>query len=102
MLRTGGSGGAEMTARLALVFASFAIFCFAQTVSSTLQGTVQDPTGAVVPGATCKLANTATNVAVTVTSDANGVFRFLEIQAGTYNLAISAPGFKNFELSGID
>ena len=91
-----------MTARLPLTLTLLATLACAQTVSSSLQGTVQDPTGAVVPGATCKLTNPGTNASVTVVTDPNGVFRFLELLAGTYNLTISAPGFKNFELGGID
>jgi hypothetical protein len=84
---------------LALLLASSA---FAQTVSSTLKGTVQDSTGAVVPGASCKLINPATDVTLTVSSAHDGSFQFLDILAGTYTLQVSAPGFKTFDKTGIE
>ena len=70
---------------------------FAQTVSSTLKGTVQDKSGAVIPGAACKLLNTATTAVLNTTSAQDGSFQFLDILAGTYTLTVSAPGFKNYE-----
>lgn len=74
----------------------------AQTISSTLKGTVQDSSGAVIPGASCKLTNPSTGVTLTVTSAHDGGFQFLDILAGTYTLAVSAPGFKSFDLHGIE
>jgi hypothetical protein len=85
---------------LAAVLASAVMY--AQTISSTLKGTVQDSSGAVVPGAMCKLTNPSTGVSLTVTSSKDGGFQFLDILAGTYTLAVSAPGFKSFDLNGIE
>src|SRR5690242_4196708 len=73
-----------------------------QTVSSTLKGTVQDASGAAVVGATCKLVNPATNAAVTVTSGSDGAFQFLDVLAGKYTLTVLAPGFKTYELNGLE
>src|SRR5271165_5586035 len=75
---------------------------FAQTVSSTLKGTVQDSTGAVVAGAICKLINPATTVTLMVSTAHDGSFQFLDILAGTYTLVVSAPGFKTFDKVGIE
>jgi len=79
-----------------------AVAAAAQTVSSTLKGTVQDSSGAVVANAVCKLDNPATNASMTVSSGADGGFQFLDVLAGTYNLTVGAPGFKNFELNRIE
>ena len=85
---------------LAAVLASTA--SYAQTISSTLKGSVQDSSGAVIPGAACKLTNPATGATLTVTTGQDGGFQFLDILAGTYSLAITAPGFKSYDLNGIE
>src|SRR5690348_8807176 len=85
---------------LIAVFASAALF--GQTVSSTLKGTVQDATGAVVPGAVCTLTNASTSTHLTVRTAQDGSFQFLDILAGTYKLTVSSPGFKSYEKNGIE
>src|SRR5215472_14442085 len=74
----------------------------AQTVSSTVKSTIVDSSGAVVPGAACKLTNTATNGQIAVLSGPDGTFQFLDVLAGTYTLTVSAPGFKNYELTNVE
>ncbi len=78
------------------------VSALSQTVSSTLKGTVQDSSGGVIPGALCTLTNTATDSALTVKTAQDGSFQFLDILAGTYNLTVSAPGFKNHEVTGVE
>jgi hypothetical protein len=74
----------------------------AQTVSSTLKGTVQDTSGAAVPGAACKLVNSATNTTLAVVTGSDGAFQFLDVLAGNYTLTIAAPGFKTYELTRLE
>jgi hypothetical protein len=85
-----------LTARLAvfslLLFALVTIVQ-AQVLYGSLTGNVTDPTGAVVSGAKVEALNTLTGVTQTATTDANGVYRFQNIQAGTYKITISASGF---------
>ena len=76
--------------------------CGAQTVSSTLKGTVQDSSGAVIAHAVCELVNSSTGATSTVNSDAEGAFQFLDVLAGTYNLTIRASGFKNHTLANLE
>lgn len=74
----------------------------AQTASTgALTGTVMDPTGAVVPRATVTLTSTATNQTRTVTTGADGGYRFGLLDPGTYRVRMSAMGFKTAELSNI-
>jgi hypothetical protein len=61
--------------------------------SGSLQGTVQDATGAAVPGATLTLTNTATKVSQTAESDASGNYRFLSLAPANYVVSATAPGF---------
>ncbi len=80
------------------------VVCFAQATSSTsaVTGTVTDPTGAVVAGATVKLVDTKTSQERTTTTNDRGVYLFSQVPAGQgYTLKISATGFEGLELSGI-
>ena len=65
----------------------------AQTTTSTIEGTVTDATGAVVPGAEIKVSGTTLATARTATTGANGFYRVTALPAGNYTLAISAQGF---------
>jgi hypothetical protein len=69
---------------------------FAQGTTSRVVGTVQDATGAVVPGATVKLINSGTNVTFTTTSSAAGTYGFEAVQTGAYELDVEAKGFRKF------
>ena len=66
--------------------------CWAQ-FSGSIQGTVQDPAGAVVPNAKVQLKNTATSVAVATTSDVEGNYRFVSLAPGSYQISVEASGF---------
>src|SRR5690242_13851020 len=57
-------------------------------------GTVQDGTGAVLPGATVKLTSHEQGTVRTVTSNEAGVYQFSFLPSGTYNIEVSQPGFK--------
>jgi hypothetical protein len=73
---------------------------FAQaTATATVEGTVTDKTGAVIPKATVKLTNEATGFVREKTTSDVGLYRFDLVPAGMYNLRVSAPGFAslNFE-----
>jgi len=85
---------------LALVLMAISVPVFAQT-RGTLSGNIQDPSGAVVPGLSVTIKNTQTGEEFTAVSDASGVYRFLSIPLGTYNLSAQQAGFKKFEMQGI-
>ena len=80
------------SASLLTLFVIFATLAHAQ-FSSSVQGTVVDQTGALVPGATVVLTNTATKVSGKTTSNASGVFRFLSVAPGPYVVVASSTGF---------
>lgn len=65
-----------------------------QTVTSaTLSGRIQDPSGAVVRGASLTAVNLSNNQKLTVTSDNDGRYRFPYLQVDSYRLVIEAQGF---------
>lgn len=80
---------------LALLTLAFgcSLSAIGQTSRGTVAGTVTDPNGAVIAGATVILTNTETTVSrTTVTSD-EGVFRFEAVDPGNYTVEFNATGF---------
>jgi hypothetical protein len=68
-------------------------------VITSLQGTVKDPSGAVIPGARVTVRNEETGASQVATTDSNGRYSFNNIQAGNSALFVSAQGFKRYDLS---
>lgn len=67
---------------------------FAQaTASATLQGTVVDKTGAVIPNAIVKAFNVETSAARELKTGDSGTYRFDLLPAGSYEVTVSVPGF---------
>src|SRR5260221_2666330 len=63
--------------------------------AATLQGTVRDPSGALVAGAEITLSFTATSETRTTKSDAQGHFSIDGLPPGEYQIAVQQPGFEN-------
>jgi Carboxypeptidase regulatory-like domain len=71
----------------------FAVSNFAQG-SSSVRGTVTDPKGEAVAGATVTLKSTTKNFSKTQTTSADGVYNFPVVPPDTYRIEIEATGFK--------
>ena len=69
--------------------------------TGTISGTLTDPSGAVIPGATVIVTNTAQGVMNKTTTDAKGVYTFPSLPVGTYNLKVEQPGFKPKDRNGL-
>jgi len=79
--------------RFLLALSCFSVsVCFAQFTAS-IQGIVQDPTGAVIPKASITLLNFATNVVGSTTTDNNGNYHFESLAPGNYRVTAEAAGF---------
>src|SRR6202162_73120 len=61
--------------------------------TGTIEGTVADKSGAVIPNADVKLASRATGLAREAKSNAAGQYRFELLAAGTYQVSVAVPGF---------
>ena len=72
---------------------------FAQT--ATVLGTVTDPTGSVVPGATITITNTGTNAKRVLQTNSAGSYIAPELQIGPYSVRAEAAGFKAYARTGI-
>jgi len=68
---------------------------------ASLHGTVTDPQGAVVPGATATLLDPTTNQKQVSTTDAGGTFHFDALPPASYQLTVNASGFKAQVLNNI-
>jgi len=88
-----------------LLCLGFAISGFSQSINSSIGGTVQDPSGALIPGVSIKAVNTATGVLSTTISNESGAYQFPSLQPGAYDLSAELPGFstqtvKSYQLGG--
>ena len=79
----------------------FCSLCFGQQLTGTLTGTTTDSSGAVVANAKVTLKNQLSGDVRTTVSNGTGYFSITAIQPGTYNVTVSAPGFKAWEQNGI-
>src|ERR1700761_4907699 len=67
----------------------------AQTATSgVVLGSVNDPSGASIPGATVQLSNTGTNATISQSSSSSGQFSFGNVVPGNYKLTVTSPGFQ--------
>jgi hypothetical protein len=73
----------------------------AQVATADVLGTVTDTSSAVVPGAALKLENAGTHETRNTVSGVDGSFTFSSVQPGTYQLTVTANGFKMFAAKNI-
>ena len=67
--------------------------------ADTLRGTVTDPTGAVIPGATVRLSNGVSGFERTATTDVTGQFSIPNVPFHSYRIDVSAAGFASLTKS---
>src|SRR5215475_3945484 len=84
-----------------LMMLACASFAPAQIATGGVNGNVTDPTGAVVPGATIKLTNEATQLETLSKANEAGNYVFVGVQPGTYTLKVEMAGFKSVEAKGL-
>src|SRR5437762_1286884 len=89
----------------ALLLCLLSSVAFSQSTNATLGGTVQDASGAFIPGVTITARNTGTGIVTTVISNEAGAYQFASLQPGNYDLKAELPGFqaaaaKAFQLGG--
>jgi len=76
----------------AVIFICFAAIANAQFKAS-VQGTITDSAGAIVPAATVTLTNKETNKVETTTASDSGFYRFSSLPPGTYSLTVEKESF---------
>jgi len=68
--------------------------CFAQSGTARLQGTVIDPQGAAIAGASVQVTNTGTGFSATVSTNELGFYSVSALPPGSYHVEVSQKGFK--------
>ncbi len=87
---------------LAMVFLlSSHLLAQSEATTGVIEGSVVDPSGAALPGATVSLKNTATNFEQTLTTNRQGRFRGLLLPLGPYRVTVSLQGFATLVREGI-
>src|SRR5271165_754284 len=81
-------------AAIPLFLAISILHAYGQSISSgTVQGTVTDPSGALIVGAQARLANPVTGFQQTATTDTSGTYRFTNVPFNEYQLSVTMSGF---------
>src|ERR1019366_3017549 len=87
--------------RLAMCICTAAAMLLAQGDRGTITGTVSDPAGAVVAGATVQVRNTDTGAQYQVATTDTGNYTIVQVPAGPYEMSVSVAGFKKYVRNGI-
>ena len=88
--------GTKIMFRLVLLVGIFGILSAqvrGQNAGGRVVGTVYDQQGAVIPGASVTVTNTATQVGTTSVTDKDGFFQVLDLPVGSYHVAVEHQGF---------
>lgn len=79
----------------------FSISALAQETTGGLQGTVKDPSGAVVPHAQVVVTGTSLVGSKEIETDTSGYYRFANLPPGAYTVTVTAKGFRTLKREGI-
>lgn len=87
-----------------VLFATFLLSgtLWAQIDQGAIRGTVQDPTGAVVPGAKVTLTNEATRFTLETTTSSDGSYSFTPIKIGNYTVSVESKGFQTVSQAHVE
>ena len=76
--------------------------CSAQYhVNGTITGTITDASGAVVPGASVKLTNTATGVDISTKTNGAGIYIFSDVSPASYTILVQKQGFDSCQATNL-
>jgi hypothetical protein len=93
-LGTRGGNMQRLVLALAVLFLLLPAYTFSQSTSASVSGTVQDSTGALIPGVSITAANTETGVVTTVLTNESGAYNLASLLPGIYNITAELSGFQ--------
>ena len=86
---------------LTMLAASLASLCNAQSATATIVGTVVDPQGAVLQGATVVARKVDTGIERTTKTTSDGLYRFDSLPPGVYDIRVEAQGFGKSDVKAV-
>ena len=86
---------------LASILVLTTVAAWAQLATAQINGRVADSSGAVLPGATVTMTQTATGLVRSVVTDENGSYLLSNLPTGPYKLDVSLQGFRSYAQTGI-
>ncbi|MGA7219962.1 MAG: carboxypeptidase-like regulatory domain-containing protein, partial [Candidatus Sulfotelmatobacter sp.] len=86
---------------MALTIFVFSPSAAGQANQGAIAGVVEDSSGAVVPNAKLTATGKATGTVYQTVTTSSGSYRFPNVRIGTYDVSVTAPGFKSPTLTGI-
>ena len=86
---------------LAIIIITISTLALSQTATTSIRGTVSDPKGAVIPGATVTIVNPATGVKRNTTSGPDGAYQILQITPGSYDVSAEAKNVGHVDVKGV-
>ena len=89
--------GSPVVTKLFFYLIAMSTLALAQSGTTSLRGTVTDPTMATVSGASVTLASPERGFTRTITTNASGDYEFPQLQPGTYQLTVERSGFRKTE-----
>lgn len=100
-MNPGGIAGTRSLLSMTILMLGMGLAAFGQAGRGSINGTITDPNGAVVPGASVKLVNTATGAEQQTTSSGAGFYTFISLNPGAYQVSASRDGFATVVRNGI-
>ena len=67
-----------------------------------INGTVSDPSGAVIPNAQVRAMESSTGIEHSTVSTSDGQFSFQDLPLGLYNVTVTAPGFPSYTVEKVE
>ena len=74
---------------------------WAQNGTTSLRGTITDQKGSSVPGASISLNSAELGISVSMKTDKDGGYQFLEVRPATYTVTVTAAGFATIKQTGL-
>src|SRR3981081_4084420 len=93
---------AAVTTLGALVFFTFSVLAYGQAQTGTLRGTVSDPNGGVIAGATVTAKNAATGTSTPTTTNGEGIYVITNLVPGKYSVTVEQAGFSKKAVTDVN